>query len=65
MKKKTLDLSKKLIFSKDTIAALNEAAQQQLAGGITGSRLCEPETVQISSCIATSPRPGGLCCQIW
>ncbi|NSL90927.1 class I lanthipeptide [Chitinophaga solisilvae] len=65
MKKQKIALSKKLLLNKETVAALTAAEQNQLAGGLprTVTSACE-DTRQISSCRATSPRPGGLCCQI-
>ncbi|WP_143310574.1 class I lanthipeptide [Chitinophaga vietnamensis] len=64
MKKKKIDLSKKLLLNKSTVASLNTDQQQQLLGGFGVSVLCTDDTRQISSCRATSPGTGRPCCQI-
>ncbi|RBL89549.1 class I lanthipeptide [Chitinophaga flava] len=65
MKKKKIDLGRKLLLNKETVAALNAGQQQHLVGGInTFYPTCAEDTFVISSCIATSPRPNGICCQI-
>jgi hypothetical protein len=65
MKKAKLDLSKKLMLNKETVAALNATEQTQLAGGaVTLVAACTTETRQISSCRGTSPAPGRPCCMI-
>ncbi|MCW3466208.1 class I lanthipeptide [Chitinophaga nivalis] len=63
MKKKKMDLSKKLLLTKETVAALNMEEQQQLLGGATQVGACV-ETRQISSCIASRPAPNRPCCMI-
>ncbi|MBV8253006.1 MAG: class I lanthipeptide [Chitinophaga sp.] len=63
MKKKKIELSKKLVLSKETIAQLNADQQHQLMGGMVSVR-CTDDTLQISSCVASSPAPGRPCCQI-
>ncbi len=62
MKKKKVELGKKLLLSKETIAQLNADQQHQLVGGLA-TALCQ-DTYQISSCRASSPAPGRPCCQI-
>ncbi|NIG55000.1 class I lanthipeptide [Chitinophaga sp. Cy-1792] len=62
MKKKQIDLSKKLMLGKQTIAQLNAGQQQQLQGGVQPTTTVE--TVIISSCRATSPAVGRPCCMI-
>jgi hypothetical protein len=66
MKKKKIDLSKKLMLSKEAIAQLNVDQQFQLQGGaaVTLVAACTTDTRQISSCRATSPAPGRPCCMI-
>jgi hypothetical protein len=65
MKKKKIDLSKKLMLTKETIAELNAEQQFQVQGGAaTLVAICTTETRQISSCRATSPAPGRPCCMI-
>ncbi|NSL90926.1 class I lanthipeptide [Chitinophaga solisilvae] len=65
MKKQKIELSKKLLLNKETIAALTPEQQGQLAGGfiVTVTSMCE-DTRQISSCRATRPRPNAPCCMI-
>ncbi|NSL90925.1 hypothetical protein ECE50_029140 [Chitinophaga sp. Mgbs1] len=65
MKKKQIDLSKKLLLNKKTVAELTPEQQGQLAGGfiVTVTSACE-DTRQISSCVATRPRPNMTCCMI-
>jgi len=65
MKKKKVDLSKKLLFSKETIAQLTADQQAQVNGGAaTLLATCTEDTRLISSCRATSPGPGRPCCMI-
>lgn len=67
MKKKKIDLSKKLMLSKEAIAQLNVDQQFQLQGGaavVTIATTCTTDTQLISSCRATSPAPGRPCCMI-
>ncbi|SEN40334.1 hypothetical protein SAMN04488505_11069 [Chitinophaga rupis] len=65
MKKKKVDLSKKLLFSKETIAQLTADQQAQVNGGAaTLAATCTEDTRLISSCRATSPGPGRPCCMI-
>lgn len=66
MKKKKIDLSKKLMLNKEAIAQLNVDQQFQLQGGAaaTVATTCTTDTKQISSCRATSPAPGRPCCMI-
>ncbi|NSL90914.1 class I lanthipeptide [Chitinophaga solisilvae] len=62
MKKKKMNISRKLIFSKATIAALSVEQQAELVGGAVATRpiICNPS--RIESC-ATIP-PGGHLCQL-
>ncbi|MGO4293029.1 class I lanthipeptide [Chitinophaga sp. RAB17] len=66
MKKKQIDLSKKLMLTKEPIAQLNADQQFQLQGGAgaTIGTICTVDTRQISSCRATSPGTGRPCCMI-
>ncbi|WP_217604431.1 class I lanthipeptide [Chitinophaga sp. GbtcB8] len=65
MKKTKVDLSKKLMFSKETVAQLSTDQQAQLNGGAaTLVATCTIDTRLISSCRATSPGPGRPCCMI-
>lgn len=65
MKKKKIDLSRKLLLSKETVASLNISQQQQLVGGVaTRDIVCMEDTRYISSCVATRPSPNSPCCQI-
>ncbi|MBC9934220.1 class I lanthipeptide [Chitinophaga qingshengii] len=66
MKKKQIDLGKKLLLNKETVASLNVSQQQQLVGGIIETRniICTEDTRAISSCRATSPGNTRPCCQI-
>jgi natural product precursor len=60
MKKKNINIGKKLSFSKETIAALNSSQQQMIAGGatfFTCNANCESN---VETC-ATIQRPGGPC----
>ncbi|HEU4608429.1 MAG TPA: class I lanthipeptide [Chitinophagaceae bacterium] len=41
MKKKNLNIRKKLVLNKEMIAHLDKLAQLQVAGGISG-KICEP-----------------------
>ncbi|RBL90153.1 class I lanthipeptide [Chitinophaga flava] len=61
MKKKKINIGRKLSFNKQTVAPLNAEAQQQIAGGaiITLLPNC---TSRLDSC-ATIP-PGGHICQL-
>ncbi|WP_106528435.1 class I lanthipeptide [Chitinophaga niastensis] len=63
MKKKKIDLSKKLLLNKETVAQLTVEQQDQLLGGFA-TAFCTDDTRQISSCRATSPAPGRPCCMI-
>ena len=59
MKKKKINLSKKLILQKSPVAALNGVQQDQLRGGAgapTGTE-CPGGTLLITDCLATSPSP--------
>ncbi|MBV7530264.1 class I lanthipeptide [Chitinophaga sp. sic0106] len=65
MKKKKVDLSKKLMLGKETVAQLNAEQQYRINGGAaTLLATCTEDTRLISSCRATSPGPGRPCCQI-
>ncbi|WP_168872896.1 MULTISPECIES: class I lanthipeptide [Chitinophaga] len=65
MKKKKIDLSRKLLLNKETVASLNESQQQHLVGGaVTRDIVCTEDTRAISSCRATRPSPNSPCCQI-
>ncbi|WP_212005509.1 class I lanthipeptide [Chitinophaga sp. HK235] len=65
MKKKKIDLGRKLLLNKETVAALNATQQHQLVGGINTLYLtCTEDTRAISSCRATRPSPNATCCQI-
>jgi len=65
MKKKKIDLGRKLLLNKETVASLNASQQQQLVGGVaTRDIICLDETKVISSCRATRPSPNSPCCQI-
>ena len=53
MKRKNLDLKKKLVLNKETIANLTPAQQAKLAGGwhpASAAITCLPETAQNSDC---------------
>lgn len=58
MKKKTLQLSKKLLLKKDTLVTLNQQEQTKLAGGapITWWSVCCVETDEVTcpdGCVRT------------
>jgi hypothetical protein len=63
MKKKKINLSKKLILQKSPVAELNGAQQGQLRGGAgaaTGTN-CPGGTLLITDCLATAPSPRHPC----
>ncbi|KAA2239862.1 hypothetical protein F0L74_27125 [Chitinophaga agrisoli] len=65
MKKRKLDLGKKLLLNKEKVASLSNTQQAALVGGFATVLVnCSLQTVQISLCRATSPAPGRPCCQI-
>ncbi|SHM98188.1 hypothetical protein SAMN05444266_11652 [Chitinophaga jiangningensis] len=65
MKKKKVDLSKKLMLGKETVALLNAEQQYRINGGAATLYItCTEDTRAISSCRATSPGAGQPCCQI-
>ncbi|HVI48852.1 MAG TPA: class I lanthipeptide [Chitinophaga sp.] len=57
MKKKTVNLDRKLVLQKAIIAELNAEQQNSVLGGIT-ARICP---TQITVCIETSPAPNKPC----
>ncbi|MCW3465958.1 class I lanthipeptide [Chitinophaga nivalis] len=63
MKKKTIQLEKKLFLGKTAIADLSTHQLEQLKGGArTGTGPFEPDTIQITKCVeSTSPAPDRPC----
>ncbi|NML39888.1 hypothetical protein HHL17_21995 [Chitinophaga sp. G-6-1-13] len=60
MKKKNINIGKKLSFNKETIAALNNSQQQLIAGGAT-FHTCIINCASGMETCATIQRPGGPC----
>ncbi|NSL90924.1 class I lanthipeptide [Chitinophaga solisilvae] len=65
MKKRKIELSKKLLLNKKTVGQLNADQQSMIAGGADTWILgCTADTQEISVCRATRPVHGGPCCFI-
>jgi len=64
MKKRKLELGKKLLLNKEKVAHLSNAQQAEVMGGFATQPIICTETTQISVCRATSPAVGRPCCQI-
>ncbi|NSL90923.1 class I lanthipeptide [Chitinophaga solisilvae] len=65
MKKRKIELSKKLLLHKQTVGQLSTAQQLLVAGGInTVVFTCTAETIEVSVCRFSVPPGGGSCCVI-